>query len=115
VASALWLAAAPDAGTAVTRVLEAARRELSHFRRLTVEYPADEFRQEIEAAGFAAFRTLLWMRATTSGSKRINERRRQKNDEIHPAVADQRERCTCHPLRAGITFGGGWLGLSGWH
>ena len=71
--NALWLAAAPGSGTAVTRVLEAARRELAHYRTVSVEYPAGELTQEIEAAGFAVFRTLLWMRATASGSGRINE------------------------------------------
>jgi ribosomal protein S18 acetylase RimI-like enzyme len=62
--NSLWLAAAPDAGVAVTRVLEAARRDLANYRKLSVEYPAGELRTEIEAAGFQEFRTLLWMRAT---------------------------------------------------
>jgi ribosomal protein S18 acetylase RimI-like enzyme len=69
----LWLAAAPDGGPGVTRVLEAARNELARYRRLTVEYPAGELCQEIEAAGFAVFRTLLWMRATGVEHPRIDQ------------------------------------------
>jgi ribosomal protein S18 acetylase RimI-like enzyme len=68
VPNSLWLAAAPDAGVAITKVLEAARRDLAHYRKVTVEYPANEFREEIEAAGFEHFRTLLWMRATQNGA-----------------------------------------------
>jgi hypothetical protein len=59
----------------VTKVLEAARRELAHYRKLTVEHPAGEFSHEIEAAGFQAFRTLLWMRATGVEFPRIGERK----------------------------------------
>ena len=69
----LWLAAAPEGGPGVTRVLEVARRELAHYKRLTVEYPAGELSQEIEAAGFAVFRTLLWMRATGVEHPRIDQ------------------------------------------
>jgi len=68
----LWLAAAPECGAAVTRILEAARHALAHYRKLTVEYPAGEFEKEIEAAGFHAFRTLLWMRATGNEFPRIH-------------------------------------------
>jgi ribosomal protein S18 acetylase RimI-like enzyme len=71
VPNALWLAAAPDSGAAVTKVLEAARRELAHYRTLTVEYPAGELVQEIEAAGFREHRTLLWMCATDTSIPRI--------------------------------------------
>jgi hypothetical protein len=69
----LWLAAAPDGGPGVTRVLEAARNELAQYRRLTVEYPAGELCQEIEAAGFVVFRTLLWMSATGVEHPRIDQ------------------------------------------
>jgi len=71
--NALWLATSADNGNGVTMVLEAARRELAHYRRLTVEHPAGELTQEIEAAGFEAFRTLLWMRATGAEIPRIDE------------------------------------------
>lgn len=71
--NSLWLAAAPGGGPGVTRVLEAARNELAHYRRLTVEYPAGECRQEIEAAGFTVFRTLLWMSATGVEHPRIDQ------------------------------------------
>jgi predicted GNAT family acetyltransferase len=71
--SALWLASALDGGPGVTRVLEAARNELAHNRKLTVEYPAGELTQEIEAAGFSVFRTLVWMRATGEEHPRINQ------------------------------------------
>ncbi len=75
VSNALWLAAAQDSGEAVTRVLEAARRELAQYRKVTVEYPAGELRAEIRAAGFEEFRTLLWMRATLPGETRIDEKK----------------------------------------
>lgn len=70
VTSALWLAASEGGGEAVTTVLQAARRELAHYRKVSLEYPAGELRQEIEAAGFEEFRTLLWMRATPGAAIR---------------------------------------------
>lgn len=75
VPNALWLAASPESGAAVTKVLEAARRELAHYRRLTVEYPSAELRQEIEAAGFQEYRTLLWMCATNGYVPRIDDQK----------------------------------------
>lgn len=75
VPNSLWLAAAPDAGEAVTRVLEAARRDLAHYRKVSVEFPAGEFQPEIAAAGFEEFRTLLWMRATRLGQERMNQKK----------------------------------------
>ena len=71
----LWLAASPDGGNGVTMVLDAARRDLAHYRRLTVEHPAGQLSREIEAAGFEAFRTLLWMRATGAEIPRIDEKK----------------------------------------
>ncbi len=63
----LWLAVEPHGDTAAVRsVLEIARRDLAHYRRLTVEYPQGEMSQAIESAGFDAFRTLIWMRADRS-------------------------------------------------
>ncbi|MBI1854432.1 MAG: GNAT family N-acetyltransferase [Chloroflexi bacterium] len=62
---ALWAAAKPGDGSAGLRyALEAARRELGHHRKLTLEYPADEMVEAIQSAGFSALRTLVWMRAT---------------------------------------------------
>lgn len=75
VPNGLWLAAGPESGRAVTKALEAARRELAHYRRLTVEYPAGELTREIEAAGFERFRTLLWMRATGDEFPRIEHQK----------------------------------------
>jgi ribosomal protein S18 acetylase RimI-like enzyme len=60
----LWVAARPDSDPAgVKSVLEAARRDLVHFHRLTIEFPAGEMVEAFESAGFEAFRTLIWMRA----------------------------------------------------
>jgi ribosomal protein S18 acetylase RimI-like enzyme len=60
----LWVATASTGDAEGLRsALESARYELSHYRRLAVEYPAGEMAQAIESAGFAAFRTLIWMRA----------------------------------------------------
>lgn len=75
VSNALWLAAGAQNGPAVTRILEAARRELAHLRRLTVEYPAGQFAAEIRSAGFEVFRTLLWMRATHEQFQRIHSKK----------------------------------------
>jgi ribosomal protein S18 acetylase RimI-like enzyme len=63
-ANMLWIGAEPDSDPqALTAALEAARYELSHYRRLSVEHPAGEMVQAIESAGFEAYRTLIWMRA----------------------------------------------------
>ena len=75
VPSTLWLAAEAGAGPAVTRVLEAARGELTQYRKLTVEYPEGQLKAEIEAAGFEANRTLLWMCATRNDHPRTIERK----------------------------------------
>jgi ribosomal protein S18 acetylase RimI-like enzyme len=64
-ANTLWLAAGPEGDAAGVRsVLAAARRDLANRGRLTVEYPAGEVADAIQSAGFMAFRTLVWMRAT---------------------------------------------------
>jgi ribosomal protein S18 acetylase RimI-like enzyme len=70
VADVLWLAA-PQNGddAAVSRVLEAARRDLSRYNRLTLEYPAGEMVEAIEYAGFEATRTLLWMWAPATPAR----------------------------------------------
>jgi ribosomal protein S18 acetylase RimI-like enzyme len=62
--NALWAAAPLDADPAGFRqALQTARRDLAYYRRLTVEYPAGQMVEAIEAAGFDPFRTLIWMRA----------------------------------------------------
>jgi ribosomal protein S18 acetylase RimI-like enzyme len=65
-ANTLWLASRPGGdGSGVRSVLDAARRELTYHSRLTVEYPAGEMVEAIQSAGFMAFRTLVWMCATS--------------------------------------------------
>jgi ribosomal protein S18 acetylase RimI-like enzyme len=65
--NALWAAAPLDGDAAgFSLALQAARRDLAHYRRLTVEYPAGQMVEAIEAAGFDAFRTLIWMRASAT-------------------------------------------------
>jgi len=62
----LWAATPPEGDAAALRsALEAACRELAHQRRLTVEYPAGEMVEAIQAAGFKPQRTLIWMCATS--------------------------------------------------
>jgi ribosomal protein S18 acetylase RimI-like enzyme len=63
----LWIAteSAGDA-QAVKLALEAARYDLSYYRRLTVEHPAGEMVEAIQSAGFEAYRTLIWMRAAAT-------------------------------------------------
>jgi hypothetical protein len=48
---------------ALTLLLIQARRAITYYPQLTLEYPANEMTQAIRAAGFQARRTLLWMRA----------------------------------------------------
>ncbi|MBP6179572.1 MAG: GNAT family N-acetyltransferase [Anaerolineales bacterium] len=53
----------PDA---LTALLLHARRELAHFYpNITLEFPAGEFSNAIQAAGFKPLRTLIWMQATS--------------------------------------------------
>ncbi len=67
--NSLWPAAPTDGDPlALSLALEAARRDLSYYRRLALEYPAGEMVEAIEAAGFAASRTLLWMHAGATSS-----------------------------------------------
>jgi hypothetical protein len=48
---------------ALTMLLLHARRTISYYSQLTLEYPAGELTEAIRAAGFKPRRTLLWMRA----------------------------------------------------
>ena len=60
--NSLWVAARPNGDSAGLRAaLEAACRDLVHYRRLTIEYPAGEMVEAFTSAGFEAFRTLIWM------------------------------------------------------
>jgi ribosomal protein S18 acetylase RimI-like enzyme len=60
----LWVGSEPNGDAEGLRAaLESARWDLSHYRRLTVEYPAGEMVEAIESAGFQPYRTLMWMRA----------------------------------------------------
>jgi hypothetical protein len=47
---------------ALTSLLIHARRTISYYSQLTMEYPAGELTEAIRAAGFKPRRTLLWMR-----------------------------------------------------
>jgi len=76
--NALWPAAPVDGdANGLSLALEAARRDLSHYRRLSLEYPAGEMVQAIEAAGFSPSRTLLWMYAgaTSAPGPRMDSRK----------------------------------------
>ena len=59
----LW-ASAPTQGSdeAVTALLLYARRNLPWRQTLMLDYPAGEYRTALQAAGFQAHRTLLWMK-----------------------------------------------------
>jgi len=48
---------------AVTQLLIYARRALSNHSTLSLDYPAGEIAEAIQAAGFKARRTLVWMKA----------------------------------------------------
>jgi ribosomal protein S18 acetylase RimI-like enzyme len=48
---------------ALTQLLIHARRSLTHYSSLSLDYPSNEMPEAIRAAGFRIRRTLLWMRA----------------------------------------------------
>jgi hypothetical protein len=51
---------------ALTALLLKARRDLSRFYpRVQMEFPAGQFEQAIQNAGFQSLRTLIWMQATS--------------------------------------------------
>lgn len=59
----LWVSTKdPGDADGIKLALESACRDLVHYRRLTIEYPAGEMVAAFEATGFEAFRTLIWMR-----------------------------------------------------
>ena len=63
----LWIGSEPSGDReGLKSILETARYALAHYRRLVVEYPAGEMVDAIESAGFEAYRTLLWMRASAT-------------------------------------------------
>ena len=60
----LYAATAPGTDPdALTTLLVHARRTITYYPQLTLEYTAGEMTEAIEAAGFKPRRTLLWMRA----------------------------------------------------
>jgi GNAT superfamily N-acetyltransferase len=60
----LYAAAGADSDPdALTLLLIHARRTISYYSQLSLEYPAGELTEAISAAGFKPRRTLLWMRA----------------------------------------------------
>jgi len=66
---ALWLAAGPGSGRdAVAAVLLQARRALGQHANLMLDYPAGESVEALQAAGFTALRTLIWMEANNATS-----------------------------------------------
>lgn len=61
-ADPLWLAAAPDdEDQAAYSLLVFARQRLALRRALSLDYPAGRAREAIQAAGFTAHQTLIWM------------------------------------------------------
>ncbi len=60
----LWIAVPPEGGSeAVTTLLLHVRRILNWRQALSLDFPAGEYKDAIEAAGFRPYRTLLWMQA----------------------------------------------------
>lgn len=62
----LWLAAAEDAGEALTSLLLHVRHSLAGRQNLLMEYPAGRSTGAITTAGFQAHRTLVWMQWVAS-------------------------------------------------
>ncbi len=70
----LWAAIPPEGGErALTALLLHARRNLTWRRSLALDFPADRAVEAIQAAGFQALRTLLWMQweATSAAEMRM--------------------------------------------
>jgi len=62
--SSLWLACASNADSdSITRLLQQAHRDLTYRQGLALEHPAGLQEDAIQAAGFYASRTLIWMRS----------------------------------------------------
>lgn len=62
-ADRLWLAADPhDAQPPLAQLLASASRQLRRDRKLALNYPAGLAAEAMQAAGFSALRTLIWMR-----------------------------------------------------
>jgi hypothetical protein len=60
----LYAAAGPGSDpAALTALLVHARRTVTYYPQLSLEYPASEMAEAIRAAGFKPRRSLLWMRA----------------------------------------------------
>ena len=63
-ADPLWAAMNPNGDeTALMALLLTARKQLSHRRNLSLEYPAGQAVESIRSAGFTEHRTLIWMQA----------------------------------------------------
>jgi ribosomal protein S18 acetylase RimI-like enzyme len=60
----LWAAIPPEGSEEVlTTLLLHARHELSWREKISLDFPAGQFKASIEAAGFHLHRTLLWMKS----------------------------------------------------
>ena len=65
----LWAAVPPESSEhALAALLLHARRELSWRQALTLDFPAGEYNNSIEEAGFQSHRTLLWMKLKPENS-----------------------------------------------
>ncbi len=63
-ADRLWAAVPPEGGAqALTVLLLHARQAMTWRQALALDFPAGEYQEAIEAAGFRPYRTLVWMRA----------------------------------------------------
>ncbi len=69
----LWAAVPPEGSEqALTALLLYSRRALAWRQKLSLDFPAGSYGNAIEAAGFRAYRTLLWMKSdeTLAAEKR---------------------------------------------
>lgn len=65
--SPLWLACDPSADSeSITYLLQEAYRDLGYRQNLMFEHPAGFQEEAIQAAGFNAVRTLIWMRSDSA-------------------------------------------------
>jgi hypothetical protein len=60
----LWVALPPDGDEdTLSALLLHARHELAWREKINLDFPAGQYKDSIEAAGFHALRTLLWMKS----------------------------------------------------
>jgi len=76
----LWAAAPPEGGDRdLTALLLHARRVLAWRQKLSLDFPAGQYNASIEASGFRANRTLLWMKSNEALDETLVDEKRKSS------------------------------------